>query len=148
MKNRHSPFYALDRHRLRAHHKVTLFGGLLSLCLSIASASTLMNLTYFADAFYAFSDGVFFIGGGVACAVFGIAQSIVIHGYPQWVWLQAGVFTMYLVLVIPTAIYSPDHVLFTLALLSLLVGLLCLNSKRQREMRRTMLETRHRRRHR
>ena len=145
MKNHRESFYIVDTRPLLAHYRLALFGGVLALCFSIATASTLMNLTYFSDASDGVSDGVFFLGGGMACVVFGVAQSIVLHGYPQWVWLQVGVFMIYLLLVVPTAIYSPDHALFTFALLSPLLGLLCLNSKRQREMRLKMVEIRHKR---
>lgn len=145
MKNHREPFSVVDPRPLWARHRLALFGGLLALCISIATASTLMNLTYFSDASAEFNDGVFLLGGGMACVVFGIAQSIVLHGYPPWMWLQVGVFVIYFLLVLPTAFYSPDHSLFTLALVSPLTGLLCLNSKRQREMRRTMEEMRHKR---
>ena len=145
MKHQREPLFIADPRPLWARHKLALFGGLLALCISIATASTLMNLTYLSDASAEFSDGVFFLGGGMACVVFGLAQSIVLHGYPLWMWLQVGVFVMYFLLVLPTAFYSPDHSLFALALLSPLTGLLCLNSKRQREMRRTMEEMRHKR---
>ncbi len=146
MKKRQEPFYIVDPRPLWRHHRLALFGGLLALCFSIATASTLMNLTYFSDASDGFIDGVFFLGGGMACVVFGVAQSIVLHGYPRWVWLQTGVFMIYLLLVLPTALFSPDHRLFILALLSPVFGLMCLNSKRQREMRQEMLEIRYARR--
>ena len=145
MKNRQEPLYLIDPRPLWARHRLALFGGLIALCLSIATTGTLMNLTYFAHASDELTSNAFFIAGGIACAVFGIAQSLVLHGYPRWVWLQVGVFIIYLLLVVPTILYSPDHRLFTLALLSPLIGLLCLNSKRQRQMRREMLEIRHKR---
>ncbi|MCM2377970.1 MULTISPECIES: hypothetical protein [Pseudomonas fluorescens group] len=145
MKNHREPFYIVDPGPLWTRHKLGLFGGVLALCFSIATAGTLMNLTYFADASDELADDAFFIAGGTACVVFGIAQSLVLHGYPRWVWLQVGVFMIYSLLVVPTIIYSPDHLLFTFALLSPLTGLLCLNSNRQREMRREMLEIRHKR---
>lgn len=145
MNNRREHFYIVDPHPLWTSHRLALFGGVLALCFSIATAGTLMNLTYFADASDEFTDSAFFIAGGIACVIFGIAQSLVLHGYPGWVWLQVGVFMSYLLLVVPTIIYSPDHLLFTLTLLSPLTGLLCLNSNRQREMRREMLEIRHKR---
>lgn len=115
------------------------------MCFSIGTAGTLMNLTYFADSSDEFATGAFFIGSAIACTIFGIAQSAVLHGYPKWAWLQAGVFMIYFLAVIPTAIYSPDRTLFFLSLLSPLIGLLSLNSRRQREMRRKMLEIRHER---
>jgi hypothetical protein len=145
MKNHPAPFSIEDPRRLWARHRLALFGGILSLCFSVAIAGTLMNLTYFADASDEFSNAVFLVGGGTACVAFGVAQSIILHGYSQWVWLQVGVFMTYVLLVLPTVIYSPDRVLFTLAVLSPLIGLLCLNSKRQREMRHKMVELRHKR---
>lgn len=145
MKKHQGPFYIVDPQPLWAHHRLALFGGLLALCISIATASALMNLTYFSGASDEFSNGVFFLGGGMACVVFGVAQSIVLHGYPRWVWLQAAVFMIYFLLVVPTVIFNPDHALFALALLSPLFGLICLNSKRQREMRRKMVDIRHKR---
>ncbi|PRA21883.1 hypothetical protein [Pseudomonas poae] len=139
--HRAAPFVAAP-HRLWLRHRLALFGGILALCFSIGTAGTLMNLTYFAHASDALATGIFFTGSALACALFGIAQSLVLHGYPKWVWLQAGVFMVYFLAVIPTALYSPDRTLFTLALLSPLIGMLCLNSKRQREMRRTMVDMR------
>jgi hypothetical protein len=147
MKNRRSPSFLIDPRSLWTRHRLALFGGVLALCFSIGTAGTLMNLTYFAKSSDEFATGVFFMGGATACALFGIAQSAVLHGYPQWVWLQAGVFVIYFLTVMPTAIYGPDRVLFTLAVLSPLIGLLFLNSQRQREMRRTLLELRHKREH-
>ncbi|MFJ4133826.1 hypothetical protein [Pseudomonas cyclaminis] len=145
MKNRREPLYLIDPRPLWARHRLALFGGLIALCVSIASTATLMNLTYFAHASDELTRDAFFITGGIACVLFGVAQSFVLHGYPRWVWLQVGVFIIDLLLVMPTILYSPDHLLFTLALLSPLIGLLCLNSKRQRQMRREMLEIRHKR---
>ena len=145
MKNHQDSAYLVDLRAYWARHRLAVFGGLLALCFSIATAGTLMNLTYFADAPGELADGAFFIVCGIACGAFGIAQSLVLHGYRQWVWLQVGVFMTYLLLVVPTAIYSPDHVLYSLSLLSPLIGLLCLNSNRQREMRREMVELRHQR---
>ena len=142
MKIRHSPSDVVDRRTLWSRHRLALFGGVLAMCFSIGTAGTLMNLTYFAHASDELATGIFFTGSAIACALFGIAQSVVLHGYPKWVWLQAGVFMVYFLAVIPTAIYSPDRALFALALLSPLIGMLCLNSKRQREMRRTMVDMR------
>lgn len=146
MKTRHSSSHAADSRTLWSRHRLALFGGVLAICASVGTASTLMNLTYFADSSDEFATGAFLIGSALACTLFGIAQSAVLHGYPQWAWLQAGVFMIYFLAVIPTAIYSPDRTLFSLALLSPLIGLLCLNSRRQREMRRKMFEIRHERR--
>ncbi|WP_017737041.1 hypothetical protein [Pseudomonas sp. CBZ-4] len=147
MKNRRSPSSFVDPRSTWTRHRLALFGGILALCFSVGTASTLMNLTYFADSSDEFATGAFFIGSATTCALFGIAQSAVLHGYAQWVWLQAGVFMIYFLAVLPTAIYSPDRILFTLAVLSPLIGLLFINGKRQREMRGMMLELRHKREH-
>ena len=145
MKNRRASPYIVDLRPLWIRHRLALFGGVLAMCFSIGTAGTLMNLTYFADASDEFATGMFFTSSAVACTLFGVAQSAVLHGYSKWVWLQAGVFVSYFLTVIPTITYNPDRALFSLALLSPLIGMLCLNSKRQREMRRTMLEIRHKR---
>ena len=118
MKNHREPLYLLDPRPLWARHRLALFGGLIALCVSIAITAALMNLTYFAHASDELTSDAFFIAGGIACVVFGVAQSLVLHGYPRWVWLQVGVFIIDLLLVVPTILYNPDHLLFTLALLS------------------------------
>lgn len=142
MKSRRASPHIVNRQQLWLRQRWTLFGAVLAMCFSIGTAGTLMNLTYFADTSDELATGIFLASSALACALFGIAQSAVLHGYPKWVWLQASVFMVYFLAVIPAAIHHPDRALFTLALLSPLVGMLCLNSKRQREMRRNMLEIR------
>jgi len=70
---------------------------------------------------------------------------MVVRGRPQWVWGLVVVLVVCLLSVLPTLENRPHKVIYALAVLFPLLGLLLLNSKRHREMRSKLVDIRHQR---
>ncbi|WP_371318751.1 hypothetical protein [Pseudomonas gingeri] len=70
---------------------------------------------------------------------------MVVRGRPQWVWGVVGVLVVCLLGVLPTIEDRPHKVIYALAVLFPLLGLLLLNSQRHREMRSKLVDIRHQR---
>lgn len=74
-----------------------------------------------------------------------LGNFMIVRGRTWGVWLVAVFFIVCLLMVLPMFLYNPHKVIFTLAVLFPLLGLLLLNSQRHREMRVWLSEFRQRR---
>ena len=77
--------------------------------------------------------------------VFSVAQIEVLYGRIHWVWVNVAIYLACLLVALPSIAYLPNAYLYSLCLLSPLIGLLILNSNRCRELRHKMVEIRHKR---
>ncbi|SDB25087.1 hypothetical protein SAMN03159382_02154 [Pseudomonas sp. NFACC23-1] len=85
------------------------------------------------------------IGIVICTAVLVHSNFMVIRGRPGWVWVFAGLFVACLFCVLPTIDSRPNRFVYAAGLFFPLLGLLLLNSKRHREMRRKLVEIRQQR---
>lgn len=114
-------------------------------CCSIALAAILATLTYLATYTVDVIAKTGFMGGMGLGAAFALAKAEVLYGRIHWVWVNVAVYCLCFLTSLPSIIYKPDTYLYVMALLCPLVGLLILNSARCRELRRKMVEVRHKR---
>jgi hypothetical protein len=81
--------------------------------------------------------------------IFSVLQSVfclmVSRGYASWVWGTAGLFVLFFVIVLPAIFYSPNTVLYMLALICPLVGLYHLRSVKYQQMVRWLSDNKARR---
>ena len=77
--------------------------------------------------------------------VLALGNLLIARGRAWAVWWVAGYFLACLVAVLPTLAYRPHQGVYLFALLLPLLGLLLLNSRRHREMRKKLVEIRRQR---
>ncbi|WP_025857354.1 hypothetical protein [Pseudomonas sp. CHM02] len=122
---------------------LTFMGGVFAACFSLALAVALAFITYFRDAPLA-QVGLKIMSVGALLVLLTVHSNfMILRGRPSWVWVMVGIYVGCLLFVFPMVQYQPQKVLFGLALLFPLLGLLTLNSKVQREMRQKLLEIRY-----
>jgi len=122
---------------------LTFMGGVFAACFSLALAVALAFITYFRDAPLA-QVGLKIMSVGALLVLLTVHSNfMILRGRPSWVWVMVGIYVGCLLFVFPMVQYQPQNVLFGLALLFPLLGLLTLNSKVQREMRQKLLEIRY-----
>lgn len=85
---------------------------------------------------YCFFGGLVLTWGVVQC------NFMIARGRPQWLRPLATLLVLCMLAVLPTIACGPHWLSFGLSLLFPLLGLLLLNSKRHREMRRKLVEVR------
>ncbi|AZE81972.1 hypothetical protein C4J98_0531 [Pseudomonas orientalis] len=85
---------------------------------------------------YSFLGGLALTWGIVQC------NFMIARGRPQWVWPLAALLALCVLAVLPTIAFGPHPLSYGLSLLFALLGLLLLNSKRHRQMRRKLVEVR------
>jgi hypothetical protein len=74
-----------------------------------------------------------------------LGNFLIARGRAWAIWWVAGYFLACLAAVLPTFVYRPHQGVYVFAVLLPLLGLLLINSKRHREMRRKLVEIRHQR---
>ncbi|WP_083374554.1 hypothetical protein [Pseudomonas costantinii] len=141
----YSTAFIEDPWRLLRRYMPVIAGDLLAGCGSIALTAILAMLTYLST--YAVDVVAKTVFGGIMVlgGVFALAKAEVLYGRIQWVWINVSVYLICLVASLPTIVYRPNAYLYSMALLSSLIGLLILNSNRCREMRHKMVEIRKKR---
>ncbi|MGY2377825.1 hypothetical protein ACW9IB_25300 [Pseudomonas sp. SDO524_S393] len=124
------------------HYFLTFIVGVFAAYFSLALAVALAFVTYFRDAQIA-QVGLKIMSAGALLILLTVHSNfMILRGRPSWVWVMVGVYVGCLLFVFPMVQYQPQKVLFGLALLFPLFGLLTLNSKAQRKMRQKLLEIR------
>ncbi|RON15226.1 hypothetical protein [Pseudomonas frederiksbergensis] len=131
--------------RFLAHYFPTFIGGIFAALFSLACAIPLMAAFYFAGASVGEQATWSVVGGAAVTLVVVHCNFMVVRGRPQWVWGLVGVLVLCLLGVLPTIVDRPHKVIYVLAVLFPLSGLLLLNSKRHREMRTQLVEIRRQR---
>jgi hypothetical protein len=114
-------------------------------CASIGLTAILSMLTYLSMYPIGFANKTYFFGATGLGAVFALAKYEVLYGRIHWVWLNVAIYLICLLVTLPAIAYGPNIFLYSMALLSPLIGLLILNSNRCRELRHKMVEIRHKR---
>ena len=102
-------------------------------CLALAVA--LAFVTYFRDVPLAQVGLKIMLVGALLILLTVHSNFMILRGRPSWVWVMVGIYVACLLFVVPMVQLRPHKVLYGLALLFPLLGLLTLNSKVQREMR-------------
>ncbi|MBN2990650.1 hypothetical protein JWR97_03440 [Pseudomonas cedrina subsp. fulgida] len=125
------------------HYFLTFLGGVFAAYFSLALAVALAFVTYFDDAPLAQVGPRIMLAGAVLTLLTVHSNFMVLRGRPRWAWMMVGIYAACLVFVLPMIQYGPQRVLYGLALVFPLFGLLILNSKGQREMRAKLVEIRH-----
>ncbi|WP_339532289.1 hypothetical protein [Pseudomonas mucidolens] len=131
--------------RFLARYFPTFMGGIFAALFSLACAIPLVSASYFAGASLDEQVTWSMLGGAAATMVVVHCNFMVVRGRPQWVWGVTVVLVVCLLGVLPTIEDRPHKVIYALAVLFPLVGLLLLNSKRHREMRSKLVEIRQQR---
>ncbi len=122
---------------------LTFMGGVFAACFSMAFAVALAFVTYFRDAPIA-QVGLKIMSVGALLILLTVHSNfMILRGKPSWAWVMVGIYIACLLFVVPMVQYQPHKVLYGLALLFPLLGLLTLSSKVQREMRKKLSEIRH-----
>ncbi|MBC3362893.1 hypothetical protein [Pseudomonas sp. SWRI154] len=136
---------SLSLPRFLARYFPTFMGGIFAALFSLACAIPLVSASYFAGASLDEQVTWSMLGGMAITMVVVHCNFMVVRGRPQWVWGLVGVLVLCLLAVLPTIEDRPHKVIYALALLFPLLGLLLLNSKRHREMRSKLVEIRRQR---
>lgn len=123
-------------------HFLGFIAGIFAAYISTALAVSLSFITYLRSIPLAQSGAYVMLGGAVFTLLIAHGNLMVLWGRPRWVWLLAGVFVCCLVFVLPMICYAPHQVLFGLAVLFPVLGLLLLQSRGHREMRHKLVEIR------
>jgi len=131
--------------RFLARYFPTFIGGIFAALFSLGCAIPLAAAFYFAGASLGERATWSVLGGSAVTMVVVHCNFMVVRGRPQWVWGLVGVLVLCLLGVLPTIEDRPHRVIYTLAVLFPLLGLLLLNSKRHREMRSKLVDIRHQR---
>ncbi|WP_371319295.1 hypothetical protein [Pseudomonas gingeri] len=137
--------FLVDLPRFLARYFPTFIGGIFSALFSLACAIPLVAMSYFAEASLGEQATWSVLGGAALTMVVVHCNFMVVRGRPQWVWGVVGVLVVCLLGVLPTIEDRPHKVIYALAVLFPLLGLLLLNSKRHREMRSKLVDIRHQR---
>ena len=143
----YSAFYFTDPRLLRKRYMHVIGGWMLAGCFSIAMTGVLVLVTYLSGAPEGGTLRNWFFSGLTIGVLFAIAQIQVLHGHSHWVWVNVGIYCLSFLSSLPAITYNPNIYLYSMALLSPLIGLLILNSNRCRELRQKSLELRHKREH-
>lgn len=117
------------------HYFLTFIGGVFAAYFSLALAVALAFVTYFRDAPMAQVGLKIMLVGALLILLTVHSNFMILRGRPSWVWVMVGIYVACLLFVVPMVQFQPHKVLYGLALLFPLLGLLTLNSKVQREMR-------------
>lgn len=117
------------------HYFLTFIGGVFAAYFSLALAVALAFVTYFRDVPIAQAGLKIMSVGALLVLVTVHSNFMILRGKPSWAWVMVGIYVGCLLFVLPMVQYQPHTVLYGLALLFPLLGLLTLNSKVQREMR-------------
>jgi hypothetical protein len=124
---------------------LSFMGGIFATLFSLVFGTLLIASSYFPDASLADSTKYSFLSGMGLTLVVSHCHFMVARGRPQWIWPVATILVVLLVLVVPTIAYRPHKLIYFLAVLFPLLGLLLFNSKRHREMRARLVEIRRQR---
>ncbi|WP_460131865.1 hypothetical protein [Pseudomonas sp. S1_E04] len=110
-------------------------------CFSLSAAISLASSTFFRGeperARYSFVAAV------VLGLLLAVSHFVMIRGKTWGVWAIVAFYVVCFLIVLPTYGYRPHMAAYAIGLLFPMLGLLLLNSKRHREMRRQLLEIRH-----
>ncbi|MCF5722658.1 hypothetical protein [Pseudomonas syringae] len=117
------------------HYFLTFIGGVFAAYVSLALAVALAFVTYFRDVPIAQVGLKIMLAGALLVLLTVHSNFMILRGKPSWAWVMVGIYVGCLLFVLPMVQYQPHKVLYGLALLFPLLGLLTLNSKVQREMR-------------
>lgn len=131
--------------RFLSRYFPTFIGGIFAALFSLACAIPLVAASYFAGASLGEQATWSVLGGAAVTLVVVHCNFMVVRGRPQWVWGLVAVLVVCLLGVLPTIGDRPHKVIYALAVLFPLLGLLLLNSKRHREMRSKLVDIRHQR---
>ncbi|NWB83278.1 MULTISPECIES: hypothetical protein [Pseudomonas] len=137
--------FLVDLPRFLARYFPTFIGGIFAALASLACAIPLMTDFYFPGTSLGEQATWSFLGGVAITLVVVHCNFMVVRGRPQWVWGLVVVLVVCLLSVLPTLEDRPHKVIYALAVLFPLLGLLLLNSKRHREMRSKLVDIRHQR---
>ncbi|MCQ6255754.1 hypothetical protein [Pseudomonas sp. Q11] len=131
--------------RFLARYLPTFIGGVFSMLFSVGCAVPLLVMFYLSGVSVGEQATWSVLGGTAATLVVVHCNFMVMRGRPQWVWGLVGVLVLCLLSVLPTIDGRPHKVIYVMAVLFPLLGLLLLNSKRHREMRSKLVEIRRQR---
>lgn len=131
--------------RFLSRYFPTFIGGIFAALFSLACAIPLVAAFYFAGASLGEQATWSVVGGAAVTLVVVHCNFMVVRGRPQWVWGLVVVLVVCLLSVLPTLENRPHKVIYALAVLFPLLGLLLLNSKRHREMRSVLVTIRQQR---
>ncbi|MBA1377544.1 hypothetical protein [Pseudomonas brassicacearum] len=123
-------------------HFLGFIAGIFAAYISIALAISLAFITYFRALPLAESGVYIMLGGAAVTLLVAHGNLMVLWGRPRWVWLLVGVFVSCLGFVLPMAGYAPHRGLYAMAVLFPVLGLLLLQSQRQRDMRNKLVAIR------
>ncbi|WP_223470943.1 MULTISPECIES: hypothetical protein [unclassified Pseudomonas] len=126
-------------------HFLGFIAGIFAAYISIALAISLAFITYFRSLPLAESGVYIMLGGAAVTLLVAHGNLMVLWGRPRWVWLLVGVFVSCLVFVLPMVGYAPHRALYAMAVLFPVLGLLLLQSQRQRDMRDKLVAIRRKR---
>lgn len=121
---------------------LTFMGGVFAAYFSLALAVALAFVTYFRDVPLAQVGLKIMLVGALLILLTVHSNFMMLRGRPSFVWVMVGIYVACLLFVVPMVQFRPHKVLYGLALLFPLLGLLTLNSKVQREMRTKLVEIR------
>ena len=121
---------------------LTFLGGVFAAYFSLALAVALAFVTYFRDVPLAQVGLKIMLVGALLILLTVHSNFMILRGRPSWVWVMVGIYVACLLFVVPMVQFRPHKVLYGLALLFPLLGLLTLNSKVQRKMRTKLVEIR------
>jgi hypothetical protein len=124
---------------------LAFLGGVFAAYCSLAFAVALSFVTYFQNVPLTDSGLYIFLAGAALTLLVVHSNFMIVRGRPRWVWVVVGVLVGCLLFVLPMIQYTPPRVIYVVALLSPLMGLLFLNSNGQREMRSKLVDIRHER---
>ncbi|MFC6300742.1 hypothetical protein GNF76_08705 [Pseudomonas sp. CCM 7893] len=125
------------------HYFLTFIGGVFAAYFSLGFTTALSLATYFRDAPLAGGLGFSIMLTGAFLILLTVHSNfMILRGRPSWMWVMVGIYFACLVFVLPMIQYNPHAVLYGLALVFPLFGLLILNSAVQREMRIKLVEIR------
>lgn len=114
-------------------------------CSSIALTAILAMLTYLPKVPIDIAAKLSFLGAMGLGATFALAKYEVLYGRINWVWINVAVYFICFLVSLPAIIYRPNPYLYSMTLLSPLIGLMILNSNRCRELRQKAVELRQKR---
>ena len=135
----------LSLSRFFARYLPTFIGGIFSVLFSLGCAVPLLVTFYLSGATIG-EQATWSVLGGAAVTLIAVhCNFMVMRGRPRWVWGLVGLLVLCLLSVLPTIEGRPHRVLYAMAVLFPLLGLLLLNSKRHREMRSKLVEIRRQR---
>ncbi len=125
------------------HYFLTFIAGIFAAYFSLAFATALSFVTYFSDKPIADGSGKGIMFTGAALTLVTVHSNfMILRGRPSWVRVMIGIHVMCVLFVLPMIQYSPHKVIYALALISPMLGLLIINSRAQRQMRTKLVEIR------